>query len=128
NPFSRFVYEYDSRGINTRYTYEMYSNDQWQMIYGYSTLITYLNNNSNKCLERVDSFYHSGNQIFVPEYKEIREYNANEEIVHVTYYENEDGTLFLRTRDSITYVAGLPTTLIEYEFDENTNAFYKDYK
>src|SRR5690606_34986838 len=51
------------------------------------------------------------------EYRELRSFDANEEMIDIAYYENENNNWELYERDSVFFDAGIPVLLIMYEID-----------
>lgn len=127
NSFSRATQEFNSRGDQTKYVYEQFNNGVWEVQFAFASQITYLGN-TNKMLEYVDSSYNFNTKMFEANYKDVRTYNANEQVIDITSYSNNGVGLELSYRDSIFYTAGIPTKLIEYDYDAATMTFTKVYK
>ncbi len=106
----------NSRGETIKEIYESYQNGQWTLLYGYASYIQYLNN-TPKIVERVDSSYSFTENKLIADYRELRSFDANEQMIDIAYFENENNTWELQERDSIFFDAGIPVRLIMYEND-----------
>ncbi len=123
-PTVRYTTEYNTRGEQIKFLFEQYMNGMWSTQYGYSTLITYLNN-TNKIVELVDSSFNFNTMLFEADYKEVKSYNASAEVNNILSYYNDGSGLELNSDDSIFYTNGIPTKLISYQYDNSTNMFEK---
>lgn len=128
NPVNRETEELNSRGESIRYKNEQYNNGIWEIQYAYSTFYSYLNNNSNKIVDMIDSSYNFNTMQFEANYREVKTYNANEEVVFILNYENMGTGLSISTKDSIFYTAGVPTKLISYGYDSLTSTYNREMK
>ncbi len=127
-PSSRETQEFNSRGVNTKYINELYNNGVWEIQYGYASQYTYLNSTSNKIVDIIDSSYNFNNMSFEADYREVKSYNANEEVIDRLTYQNMGSGLKMFQRDSVFYTTGLPTKIIVNEYDSANNRFNRDYK
>jgi Secretion system C-terminal sorting domain len=127
-PNARQTQELNSRGANTRYLSEVYSNGVWETQFGYATNYTYLNSTSNKLVEIIDSSYSFNSMRFEADYRQVKSYNANAEVIDVLIYANNGFGLKLIEKDSIFYTAGVPSKLIGNEYDSLTNTFNRTVK
>lgn len=127
-PFSRVNIEFNTRGEQIKYIFEQYNGGVWQVQFGYSTFISYLNN-TNKIVDLIDSSYNFNSMQMEPDYRESKTYNANEEVVEIMSYSNNGlGSLVLETKDSVFYTLGIPSKLIQYEYDSVSNTFNRAMK
>jgi len=128
NPVNRETEELNSRGETIKYLNEMYNNGAWEVQFGSSTQYIYLNSTSNKIVELIDSNYNFNSMNFEPDYREVKSYNSNGEVIDVLTYENMGSGLKLFQKDSIFYTAGIPTKLVSYSYDSLTNSFNREMK
>ncbi len=128
SPSSRQTEEFNSRGETTKYLNEMYNNGSWEVQFGYASQYTYLNSTSNKIVELIDSSYNFNIMRFEADYKEVKSYNGNGEVIDILSYQNMGSGLKLSNKDSIFYTAGIPTKLIGYEYDSLSSTFNKTFK
>lgn len=130
---AKILYEKDDRGAELKIIYYYFNNNNWEVSFGYSKKISYLNSNSLKTIEVIDSSYDFNTKSMKAAYKFTQSYDVNERAVDLKFYEPDfiTGNLTLITQDSIYYDAnGLPNLLVEKEVDANGNASnllrYKD--
>jgi hypothetical protein len=128
NLMNRETEELNTRGESTRYVNEQYNNGVWEIQNAYSRFYTYLNNNSNKIVEMIDSSYSFNTMQLEANYREVKTYNANEEVVYILNYANMGFGLRMTTKDSIFYTAGVPTKLVSYSYDTLTSTFNREMK
>ena len=88
NPVNRETEELNSRGETIRYKNEQYNNGVWEIQNAYSRFYSYLNNNSNKIVDMIDSSYSFNTMQFEANYREVKTYNSSEEVVYILNYTN----------------------------------------
>ncbi|MFN5705398.1 MAG: T9SS type A sorting domain-containing protein [bacterium] len=122
---TKILNEKNDRGAATRDIYYYYNNNAWEISFGYSSKITYLNSTSSKTTEEIDSTFDFNTKTMRANIKTTQVFDANDRAVDVKFYEEDfsTGNLLLTTQDSIFYDAnGLPNLLIEKEVDAAGNA------
>lgn len=122
---SKIIMSKNDRGEETRMIYYFFNNNDWEISFGYATKITYLNSNSIKTTEVIDSTFDFNTKTMKALYKITQGYDANERAVDIRYYEEDfsTGSLIYTTQDSVFYDNnGLPTVVIEKEVDAAGNA------
>jgi Secretion system C-terminal sorting domain len=124
----RYRTEYNDKGFETKNVRENWENGNWKINYGYSRAITYLNPNSSKILETVDSSYFAQTNKFEINNKFSRTYNADMQIETENYYSVNQltDTLKLSGVDSVFYQNKELNLFVSYTV--NNNSFVKDYK
>ncbi len=124
-PDTKILNEKNDRGAALRDIYYYYNNNTWEISFGYSSKITYLNSTSLKTTEEVDSAFDFNSKTMKANFKTTQAYNANGAAVEIKFYEEDftTGSLILTFQDSIYYDAnGIPNLLIEKEVDAAGNA------
>lgn len=122
---SKILNEKDDRGASIRDIYYYYNNNAWEVSFGYSTKITYLNSTSLKTTEEVDSAFDFNTKTMKARFKRTQTFDANDRAVDIRFYDEDfsTGGLVYVTQDSIYYDAnGIPNLLIEKEVDAAGNA------
>ncbi len=124
-PDTKILNEKNDRGAALRDIYYYYNNNAWEISFGYSSKITYLNSTSLKTTEEVDSAFDFNTKTMKANFKTTQAYDANARAVDIKFYEEDfaTGSLILTFQDSIYYDAnGIPNLLIEKEVDAAGNA------
>lgn len=124
---SKILNEKNDRGASIRDIYYYYNNNNnaWEISFGNSTKITYLNSTSTKTTEEIDSTFDFNTKTMRAAFKTTQVYDANDRAVDIKFYDEDfnTGTLILSYQDSIYYDAnGIPNLLIEKEVDAAGNA------
>ncbi len=124
---SKILNEKNDRGASIRDIYYYYDNNTntWEISFGNSKKITYLNSTSAKTTEEIDSTFDFNTKTMRADFKTTQVFDANDRAVDIKFYEEDfnTGNLLLTYQDSIYYDAnGLPNLLIEKEVDAAGNA------
>jgi hypothetical protein len=122
---SKILNEKNDRGASIRDIYYYYSNNVWEVSFGSSTKITYLNSTSLKTTEEVDSAFDFNTKTMKARFKTTQAFDANDRAVDIKFFEEDfnTGNLLLTFQDSVYYDAnGIPNLLIEKEVDAAGNA------
>lgn len=107
--------EKDDKGNDSKLIIEYYENGNWILEAGYVSKKTYLNTSTNKYLERVDSVVDESTNQLVPDSKETRIYNNNDEAKIVFYYVNTNGWE-LKDKDSLFYSNSVLDSILKYSY------------
>lgn len=122
---SKILMVKNDRGEDIRMIYYYFNNNAWEVSFGYSTKITYLNSNSPKTTEVIDSTFDFNTKTMKALYKVTQAYDANERAVDIRFYDEDftTGSLVYVSQDSVYYNNnGLPIVVIEKEIDGAGNA------
>lgn len=121
---SKILNEKNDRGASIRDIYYYYNNNAWEVSFGSSTKITYLNSTSLKTTEEVDSAFDFNTKTMKARFKTTQAFDANDRAVDIRFYDEDftTGGLVYVAQDSIYYDAnGIPNLLIEKEVDAAGN-------
>lgn len=122
---SKILNEKNDRGESIKDIYYYYNNNAWEVSFGSSSKITYLNSTSVKTTEIIDSTFDFNTKLMVARFKITQAYDANGRAVDVRFFEEDfsTGSLMLINQDSVYYDAnGLPNLLVRKEVDASGNA------
>jgi hypothetical protein len=122
---SKVLNEKNDRGASIRDIYYYYNNNAWEVSFGSSTKITYLNSTSLKTTEEVDSAFDFNTKTMKARLKTTQAFDANDRAVDIRFYDEDfsTGGLVYVAQDSIYYDSnGIPNLLIEKEVDASGNA------
>ena len=128
-PSGRYTNEFNSRGDEIAGIQESFINGIWKIEYAFQNVYTYLNNTNNKFTECISSDYDTVSKTYIASYKDVINYNSNEQGVEWISYDYIAGSGFVPSfLDSIFYTNNIATSIIEYGYNQNVNSFYKDLK
>jgi hypothetical protein len=118
----------DDRGRTIRFIHDADIDGIWYNQVGIATEYTYLNANSNKIIQRIDSFLFANNTQMKANTKTIFLYNLNEENTDiVTYYYKVNG-FEIYSHDKISYRNAIPFEIIRTVYDSIQNPLLQNKK
>jgi hypothetical protein len=125
---NRITREVDNRGNEIAWLVENYQNGNWEVDFGFKSIITYLNNTDLKYTSRIDSAYFSQTNKFEIDFAELIKYDSNNNIETIKYYSVPalSDTLQLRSIDSVYYSNNVPILYVSY--NNFNNILKKEYK